>query len=92
MTKKIHKLNLEAMNNISYDLLFISLWWKINQIADAINNIQERIEKERPAVDNYTIDSLLLQVSQQQEAIDALQLKVYHARWKDLYTKKHKWK
>lgn len=55
-------------------------WWyvcdKINELIDAVNKLQDRVEKERPVVDNHTIDSLLLQVSQQQEAIDDIELQI----------------
>lgn len=90
--KKLHKLNLEEIGGISYDNLFIAYWWKLNQLVDAVNNIQARIEEERPAIDNHTIDSLLLQVSQQQEAINDLQLKVYQERWKKFYINITEWK
>lgn len=45
---------------------------KINEIIDAVNKLQElaRCAESSLAVDTKSIDSLLLQVSQQQEAID----------------------
>lgn len=64
-----------------YELKYLScydephtLWqavWKINELIDAVNKIQEWWQT--PALDKYTIDSLLLQVSQHQEAIDDMQ-------------------
>lgn len=70
----MNKLNHITRNDIPDD----NTGMIINQLIDAVNKLQElaRCAESSLVIDTKSIDSLLLQVSQQQEAIDDMQLEI----------------